>query len=100
MALLSEIDVQATLKEKIGADIERYTILGVCNPDYAHSAIEKEPNIGLLLPCNVLLREEGGKTLVFAQDPHLMMRMVGNPGMSSIAEDAAAKIRHALSELE
>src|SRR5688500_6662504 len=70
---LTEIDVKATLKEKIDKDIEPYTILGTCNPNLAIQAIAIEPDIGLLLPCNVVVTERAGKTLVMALDPQVMV---------------------------
>src|SRR5690349_2323091 len=81
---LTEIDVQKTLKEKIGAEIEPYTILGVCNPSLAKRAIELEHEIGLLLPCNVLVHQCGGHVRVSVQDPSGMMGHIGNPDLTCV----------------
>jgi len=97
--VLTEIDVQKTLKEKIGTDIPHYTILGMCNPPLAHRAIEAEPMIGLLLPCNVVVRETNGSVLIDVQDPSLMMIYVGNPDLQSVGEEAVEKIRKAMDKI-
>lgn len=98
--ILSEIDVQATLKSKIGEDVGPYKILGACNPPLAHSAIGADPDIGALLPCNVLLRgRSDGGTDVVAADPKAMMDMAGD-GLAEVAADARARLERALSALE
>ena len=94
---LTEIDVQKTLKEKIGAEMEPYTILGVCNPNLARRAIEAEHEIGLLLPCNVLVHQCGGRVRVSVQDPSGMMSFVGNPDLAPVGEEAREKLVEALS---
>lgn len=96
---LSEIDVQAALREKIGEEIEPYTILGMCNPYLASSALKAEHEIGLLLPCNVLVHECGGAVHVAAQDPILMMDMARNENLRPIAEKAKRLIEQALEEI-
>jgi uncharacterized protein (DUF302 family) len=83
--ILTTIDVQAKLKEKLKTDIPKYTILGACNPKMAHKAIQAEEHIGLLLPCNVILFEKEGKTVVSAIRPSVAMQMIDNPDLQSIA---------------
>ncbi|MHB8509238.1 MAG: DUF302 domain-containing protein [Candidatus Dormibacteria bacterium] len=90
--ILTEIDIKATLKEKIDAEVDPYIILGACNPQLAHRALQIEPEIGLLLPCNVVVRQSGGKVLVHALDPALMVSIPGRPELQSIADDAAARV--------
>ncbi len=84
--ILSDIDVQATLKKKLGKDMPPYRILGACNPTLAHRAITNEPSIGLLLPCNVIVREEdNGKVHVEFMDPEAVMGLVDNPNVGELA---------------
>lgn len=82
---LSEIDVQAILKEKVGEDPGPYTILGVCNPVLAAQALATEPKIGVFLPCTVVIRGSDGRVQIHAQDPELMAAMVGQPGLAELA---------------
>lgn len=96
---LTEIDVRATLKEKIGREIEPYTILGTCNPALASRALDAEREIGLLLPCNVVVTERDGKTLVQALDPQVMVTVPGNDELRPIAEEAGNGITAALASL-
>ena len=96
---LTEIDVQATLKEKIGADMEPYLIIGACNPGLAHRALGAEPQIGTLLPCNVVVRQEGDTVIVDALDPSIMVGVTDNPALQPIAEEAARLISEALDAL-
>ena len=96
---LTEIDVRATLKEKIGRDIEPYTILGTCNPELASRALDVEREIGLLLPCNVVVTERDGKTLVQALDPQIMVTVPGRDELKPIADEAAKRIDKALASL-
>jgi len=93
---LTEVDVQATLREKIGKEIAPYRILGVCNPGLAAQALEAEPRIGVFLPCTVVVRESGGRVLVHAQDPGLMERIVVNPELAPLAQATRAGIVEAL----
>ena len=97
---LTEIDVQATLKEKLGQEMEPYTILGVCNPDLAHRALEIDREIGLLLPCNVVVRAQERGTLVQALDPQVMVRVPERDELHPIAEEADPRIRAALNSLK
>lgn len=96
---LSEVDVQGTLRDKIGVGIEPYTILGVCNPNLASRAIAVEHEIGLFLPCTVLVHECGGKVNVCAQDPIEMLSSAGNEALGPIAREAHDRIVAAISEL-
>ena len=77
--VLAEIDIQRAMKEKLGVDMPRHLILGACNPRLAHRALEAEPDVSLLLPCNVVVREREGRVLVSAIDAEQMMSVVGNP---------------------
>ena len=97
--ILTEIDIKATLKEKIDADVEPYVILGACNPDLARRALEIEPEIGLLLPCNVVVRLSNGQVLVHALDPAVMVSIPGRPELQGTADEAGARISRALASL-
>ena len=96
---LTEIDVRATLKEKIGQEIEPYTILGVCNPQLASRAIAAEHEIGLFLPCTILIHECGGKIHVSAQDPIQMMSLAGNPNLGPVGKEAHDRIELAIAAI-
>jgi uncharacterized protein (DUF302 family) len=91
--VLCEIDVKATLKRKLGADREPYVILGACNPALAHTALEAEPELGALLPCNVIVYQEDGDTYIAAVDPEQLLSIVGNDALA----DTAAQVRRRLS---
>lgn len=102
--VLTTIDIKATLKAKLGEDVEDYTILGACNPALAHQALSADPQIGLLLPCNVTVRQTGGRTLVQAVDPAELLAMAGDGGpqpteLADVARDASSKLRAALDSL-
>ena len=90
--VLCEIDVQATLKEKLGVDGEPYLILGACNPPLAHQALQAEPELGALLPCNVVVYERDGSTHVSAIDAERMLSIVGNDQLSEIAADVKRRL--------
>jgi len=94
--VLTEIDVQATLKSKLDQDMEQYLILGACNPQLAHQALDVERDIGLLLPCNVVVRRSGDVTLVQALDPQVMVSLPGRPELQPVADEAAARLGAAL----
>jgi uncharacterized protein (DUF302 family) len=94
--ILTEIDVQSTLREKLSVEIEPHVILGACNPPYAHQALGIEPELGALLPCNVVVREQEGATHVFAVDPAAMLGIVGNPALEPVADEIRAKVERAL----
>ncbi|MFZ5850104.1 MAG: DUF302 domain-containing protein [Actinomycetota bacterium] len=97
--VLTEIDVQATLRAKLGEEVPEQLILGACNPQLAHRALQVEPDIGLLLPCNVVVRRDGERTLVQALDPQVMVSVPGNPALAPIAEDAGRRLDAALAAL-
>ncbi len=97
--VLTEIDVRATLQDKLGETMEDYLILGACNPPLAHRALEADRRIGLLLPCNVVVRSEDGDTLVEALDPQVMVTVSEEPGLEPVAEDAAVRLTAALESL-
>ncbi|MDZ7728785.1 MAG: DUF302 domain-containing protein [Dehalococcoidia bacterium] len=90
--VLTEIDVQATLKEKLGEEMDPYRILGACNPPLAHRAVNAEPAIGVLLPCNVVVRVEHGQTVVEAMDPSAAMSLASSPGITQVAGEVRQKL--------
>jgi uncharacterized protein (DUF302 family) len=90
--VLCEIDVQATLREKLGVESGRYVILGACNPPLAHRALEAEPALGVLLPCNVVVYERGGETHVAAIDVERMLSIVGNDELAPIAAEVRGRL--------
>ncbi len=94
--VLCRIDIQAKMKEKLGVDFPRYIILGACNPVLAHQALEAEVNLGLLLPCNVVVYEREGRVLVGAVDAAKMLSIVGRPEMEPLANEVNAKLRRAV----
>src|SRR6516165_8283036 len=98
--VLTEIDVQATLRDKLGQDMEDYLILGACNPPLAHRALDADRRIGLLLPCNVVVRTADGQTLIEALNPQVMAEVAGQPSLQPVADEAMSKIRAALDSLE
>jgi uncharacterized protein (DUF302 family) len=99
--VLTEIDVQNTLKQKLGVDFRRYKILGACNPPLAHSALQAELEIGVMLPCNVVVYEgDDGKAVVLAMDPTRTMAGAGNPKLAELAETVKEKLTRALARLE
>ncbi|MCH7592918.1 MAG: DUF302 domain-containing protein [Chloroflexi bacterium] len=97
--ILTRIDVTETLKTKLDVEIQPYVILGACNPSLAHRGLQIEPDLGLLLPCNVIVYEEAGGAVVAAMEPALMATITGNPGMNEIAEEARTHIVNALESL-
>lgn len=97
--VLTEIDVQATLHDKLGEDMEEYLILGACNPPLAHRALSADRRIGLLLPCNVVVRAEGGQTVIEALDPQAMVAISEDPSLQPVADEAAKRLRAALDSL-
>jgi uncharacterized protein (DUF302 family) len=95
--VLTEIDVQATLKAKIGEQIEPYVILGACNPRLAHRALLADPGVGLLLPCNVVLAADGGDAVVSAASPRAMFAMtMATTELAAIAREAEERVRRAI----
>ena len=92
--VLSDIDLQKAMKEKLGKDIAPHRILGACNPPLAYKALQAEVDIGLLLPCNVTVRQgEGDEVVIGFLNPDLMVQLTENPAMREVAEDASARLR-------
>lgn len=98
--VLTEIDVKATLKKKLDVDFRNYRILGACNPPFAHQALLAEPQIGLMLPCNVVVQEgENGRTIVSAIDPMASMQAVENESLGEVAEQVRAKLQKVIESI-
>ena len=98
--VLSEIDLQGKIKEKLNKDIPRYKILGACNPVFAFKALQTEPHIGTMLPCNVIIREvEDGKVEVSAINPVDSMQAVGNPDLQDVAAEIQARLERVITTL-
>lgn len=100
--VLTEIDVTATLKNKLGEDMENYLILGACNPPLAHRAIGVQRQIGLLLPCNVVVRsdpDDPDTTLVEAMNPQVLVDVTDEPGMKPVAEEVGSKLKAVIDAL-
>ncbi|MFC1525627.1 DUF302 domain-containing protein [Candidatus Latescibacterota bacterium] len=92
--VLTQIDVSQTMKEKLGVDMPNYRILGACNPQFAHRALEMEQKIGTMLPCNVVVIENAdGQVEVAAVDPVASMQAIDNPGLADVAQQIQAKLR-------
>ena len=98
--VLTEIDVQATLKNKIGVERPPYKILGACNPKLANQAIDAEPDIGLLLPCNVVLRQEGEQIVVSFMDPAAVLTLVDKEGIADLAKLVREKLERVKQAIE
>ena len=98
--VLTDIDVQATLKQKLGVDFPKYRILGACHPPYAYEALKKESKIGTMLPCNVIVQEiSPGKVEVAAIDPVASVQAVANPGLADVAAAVQQKLRNVIASL-
>ena len=98
--VLTEIDIQATLKQKLDVDFRRYRILGACNPKFAYQALQSERMIGAMLPCNVVVQEtESGTTQLAAIDPIASMQAIDNPELAEIAEIIREKLRNAIARI-
>jgi uncharacterized protein (DUF302 family) len=98
--ILTEIDVKETLKKKLNVDFQKYTILGACNPPFAYQALQAEEKIGLMLPCNVVVRETpDGKIEVSAIDPVASMLAIKNPGLQEVAEQVRAKLKKVIDQV-
>ncbi|BBY20250.1 DUF302 domain-containing protein [Mycobacterium stomatepiae] len=100
--VITEINIRETLKTKLGIELEDYLILGACNPQLAHEAIMVDREIGLLLPCNVLVRSEPddpGTTIVQAMDPGILLEVTGEPALKAIADEVTSKLAAAIAAL-
>ena len=98
--VLTEIDVKATLKKKLDVDFKRYVILGACNPSMAHQALSMEPDIGVLLPCNVCVSErDGGGTRVAAMNPAAAFTLIGNPEITGVADEVRGRLQRVVDAL-
>src|SRR5690606_19377368 len=101
--VLTEIDMKATLKAKLGENMEDYVILGACNPPLAHRAVTVDRQIGLLLPCNVVVRtdpEDPGTVVVDAMNPQMMVQVADSPGLADVADDATTALQAAIDSLK
>ena len=98
--VLTEIDVKATLKQKIVVDFRKYIILGACNPPLAYKALSTERNVGLLLPCNVIVYEEDGGSVVGILDPISMMEVTHNPDLDPVAQEAQQRLQRVAASLQ
>ena len=94
--VLTEIDIKATLKKKLDVDVDAQVILGACNPTFAHHALQVEPSIGLLLPCNVVVRAAGDSTVVEMINPQTMVEITDNPEIAAVADQVTGLLRAAL----
>ncbi len=97
--VLTEIDLQGTLKAKLDVDIERELILGACRPQLAHAALRVEPSIGVLLPCTVAVRQRGDEVLVEALDPHTMVTVTDNDALADIVDEVAERLGAAMAQV-
>ncbi len=97
--VLTKIDVRQKFEEKLGIDFKNYVILGACNPANAHRAILAEEDIGLLLPCNVIVYERDGRTVVSVIRPTIAMQMVDNPDLNAVAEEVEAKLESVIASV-
>ncbi len=98
--VLMDLDIQATMKQKLSADISSYHILGACNPQLARQALLAEPEVGTLLPCNVVVRADGDQTIVSFMDPKAMTQLTTNPRVHAVANEAEIRLRRVCSALE
>ena len=98
--VLTEIDVKETLKQKLNVDFQRYTILGACNPSFAYEALQLENEVGVMLPCNVIVQEHaGGGVRISAVDPVASMQAIDNPNLNEIANQVRDKLRSVIDAL-
>lgn len=97
--VLTEIDVKKTIKEKLGIDVQNYVILGACNPSLSHRALSADPYVGLLLPCNVIVFEKDGASVVSAIEPITMLANSPNEALQSVAREVKPKLERAIKKL-
>jgi len=97
--ILTDVDISGTIKTKLGKDMPRYRILGACNPALAFQALQVEPEVGLMMPCNVIVYDDAGSTVVTAVDPTGTMAAGGNPAVMEVARTVRAKLEKALERL-
>lgn len=97
--VLTEVDVRATMREKLGMEFRNYAILGACNPPLSHRALSADLEAGLVLPCNVVVYEEGDRAVVMIADPETMMATLGKPGLDAVARDARARLEKVIAGL-
>ena len=98
--ILTSIDVKETMKKKLDVDLRKYTILGACNPPLAHRALTARPDVGLLLPCNVIVYEEGDKTVVNIIDPLSMTSFIQDPALDQVADEAHQRLKRVSDALQ
>ena len=98
--VLSDIDIQKAMKEKLGKDMPAYRILGACNPPLAHQALQADPEIGLLLPCNVVVQEASDGVTISIADPRAMFSLVDNPRLTPVVEEADQRLRRVIASLD
>jgi len=98
--VLTEIDVAATMRAKLGIERDPYLILGACNPSLAHRAISADPAVGALLPCNIVVRVDGAETVVEAMDPRAALGLIDDPAVGEVASEARSRLRRAIEQVE
>lgn len=97
--VLTRIDVKATLKEKLDLDRDPFVILGACNPPFAHRALELDPRVGMLMPCNVVVRQDGDRVRVEAMNPELMATMLPGSGLEPVAREVTERLRRVIAAI-
>ena len=97
--VLTEIDVKATLKKKLDVDVDKYIILGACNPTFAHQALQAEQDLGLMLPCNTIVYEKNGKVFVVAIKPTIQMEKIGNPRLNDVAVQVEQRLKNVINSI-
>ena len=97
--VLTTIDVKETLKKRLNVDVPKYVILGACNPPFAHKSLQADDQMGLLLPCNVVVQEKGGQTSVSVFDPMVMLRVTDNKDILPIAQEVQSKLQRVLASV-